>query len=144
MLIGSLLMAFQAMAGGNGLLPKGDGLSPQPSHDYRHCDFSGRSLHRSDLSGSDLRGVNFQNALLPGCKLNQAKLQGADLKWATLEQANFTRADLSGSLLNGSTLEETVFNRAILTGARFVNAHLMSVELSDAIDVPDELKQGDR
>ena len=54
-------------------------------------------LQEADLSGTDLRGVNFW----------QSNLAGADLRNADLRGANLTEADLNGANVSGMQSDQT-------------------------------------
>lgn len=53
-------------------------------------------MHNADLSGADLRGVDFHQAHLQWSDLSDARLDGAKLNRANLEGANLARATLAG------------------------------------------------
>ncbi|MGB3513228.1 MAG: pentapeptide repeat-containing protein, partial [Microcoleaceae cyanobacterium] len=97
------------------------------------------SLQNSNLSGADLRGINFRKANLDCCNLSGALLNKASLWCAGLNKANLSGANLSGASLSGTTfvtanlkganlsktkLYKTSFNCADLSGVNFSNAKI--------------------
>jgi hypothetical protein len=63
----------------------------------QHCDLTGASLFRANLSGADLGYSN-----LTGADLRQANLSGTMLAWADLTRANLEGANLAGAYLSGA------------------------------------------
>ncbi len=86
-----------------------------------------QDLSQIDLSGADLRGINF-------CwtSLCNAKFIGADLREANLTSANLSNADLRGANLTKATLTNTYFVAANLNGANLSAAYLKDANLSSA------------
>lgn len=88
-------------------------------------------LGEINLSGTFLRDVDLQNAMLPytnfsDCDLLHSNLQGAVLKKANLENAsldhvNFTNANLQGANLYRASIHSTNFKNANLEKAIWVN-----------------------
>jgi len=70
-----------------------------------------------DLSGRDLRGVNFSHVDLFGTDLSFANLEDADLTDSYLDEAKFVNANLVSANLSGALLRLTDFTRADLGGA---------------------------
>src|SRR5690349_14007978 len=62
------------------------------------------SARELDLSGADLRGVNFQGAWLDRCLLT-----GADLTGAVLASVKFNECDLAGAKLGQADLSGAEF-----------------------------------
>lgn len=109
-------------------------------------------LHWLDLSGLDLRDVNFRGADLSCAYLSEAKLRRANLYGANLRDArlcgadltgaNLYEADLRGASLYGATLyganlycadlEGANLRRADLYGANLCGAHLNGIDLYGA------------
>ena len=81
-----------------------------------------QNLAGIDLSGEDLSGVNFEEAIL----------SGADLSGANLSGANFTRAILPSTNLNNTTLITTNFTSAIMTGTFTFDANFTGAVLNNA------------
>lgn len=91
------------------------------------------SFFRSDLSGSDLKGIRGFRA-----KFVNAVLRNATLDNAKLSEADFTKADLSGASLKGADLRRVRFFRtnlreANLTDARLTGADLVRADLSGVV-----------
>lgn len=97
------------------------------------------ALQNSNLSGADLRSIQFRRANLDRCNLSGAKLNkatlwraglyranlsGANLNGASLQEACFARANLRGANLSRTWLCETHFDVADLSGANFTNARI--------------------
>ncbi len=100
------------------------------------------SLQNSNLSGADLRGINFPRANLDCCNLsgallNKAFLWRAGFDRGNLSEANFTETDLQEASffktnlrkanLSKTWLFETDFYCADLSRANFVSIQLLAV-----------------
>ena len=114
--------------------------------DLRGVKFRGDSLEdliyalqNSNLSGADLRGINFRKANLDCCNLSgallnkadlwragldRANLSGANLSDTNLQEASFCKANLRGANLRGTWLSQTRFDCADLSEANFTNAKI--------------------
>ncbi len=99
-------------------------------------------LELADLSGMNLEGVNFTDAVLNGANLScaclkraqmvRATLIGANLANADLEHANLTNADLFRANLAFSNLEQAMLPYARLRKANLSAANLSRVHAEDA------------
>lgn len=76
-------------------------------------NFSRATITYLDLTGFDLRDVNFAHADLTGCKLDNTQLDRANLGFATLDGATLT----GGVPMHGANLANASLRRADLTGA---------------------------
>jgi uncharacterized protein YjbI with pentapeptide repeats len=110
-----------------------------------------------DLSGCDLRGLNFIGANLIGADITQTNLWGADLRncnlyradlsFSTLISVNLSNANLSGAVivkanmweanlsycdLSGADLQSTDLGRALFEGAKLKGANLALANLFEA------------
>lgn len=90
---------------------------------------------------ADLRGVNFQGAILfavdlYGAELCEANLQGANLQRAELQRADLYGANLCGANLRGADLCEANLCGANLCGADLYGANLCGASLYRAINIP--------
>jgi uncharacterized protein YjbI with pentapeptide repeats len=113
-------------------------------------NFSQIDLSLSDLSFSNLPGVNFHKArlintiltkvviseanlsqsLLCGAHLNDAILKSSNLSNADLTGANLTNANLSNADLTGANLTNANLSNADLTGVNLTNANLSNADLT--------------
>ena len=110
---------------------------PAPAADCHGLDFTFQ-----DLSGLDLTGANFHNAILQGTNfsgdsLTNAHFENALMEDAVLRDANlassfFTGADLKGATLAGSTLTYAFFDKTDLEEADFTGANLVGVNFAGA------------
>ena len=75
-----------------------------------------------DLRFTDLRGLEFYDAVLPWTDFYGAHLEGAKLWGAVLQHAKLDRAVLTGANLRGANLEHATLDGASLTGAVFDDA----------------------
>ena len=82
-------------------------------HFYSIC----ACLMTADLSGMDLRGVNFDNTALWGANLRGANLSGASLCNADLRGTNCTGANFSNARLRGARGGYTELRGANFSGA---------------------------
>lgn len=104
------------------------------------------SLQNSNLSGADIRGINFPRANLDYCNLSAAllnkaflwragfdrgNLSGANLTEADLKEASFFNTNLRKANLSKTWLFETDFNSADLSGANFTNANIQGSVIFD-------------
>jgi uncharacterized protein YjbI with pentapeptide repeats len=84
-------------------------------------NLSGADLRKVDFSGLNLSGLKFNEANLCGTNLSELNFSGADLSGANLRGANLTAANLSGASLcradlSGMQLIGTDLSQADLTG----------------------------
>ena len=86
----------------------------------RKADFRGEV----DLSGANLQGTDFENALLIEVNLSMADVRGANLGHAHLELSNLFKADLRGANLMHANLGSARLIRANLQGAYLLNAKI--------------------
>jgi uncharacterized protein YjbI with pentapeptide repeats len=93
----------------------------------RGADLNEANLNRANLIGADLNEANLNRANLIGADLNEANLIGAYLNGADLN-----RADLNGADLNRADLNEANLNRANLIGAYLNGANLNRANLNRA------------
>lgn len=115
---------------------------PAPDVNWQRCRFDGLELKdvdlrsarlrdgsffRSDLSGSDLSGVNGFRA-----KFVNATLREVTLDDAKLSEADFTKADLTGASLKGADLRRVRFFDAVLRGVDLTDARLAGADLTRA------------
>ena len=105
--------------------------------DLRGVKFRGDSLshliytlQNSDLSGADLRGINFRKANLDCCNLSGALLNKGDLWRAGLDRANLSGANLSGACLTSATFCRANLRGANLSKTRLYETHFDCVDLS--------------
>ncbi len=102
--------------------------------DLREINFSLANLAGSEFLRSDLRWALLSNADLNGADLRGAKLNSADLKSANLSGADVREAelrgvDLSASNLSQANLSATDLSEADLTGAKLEGATLAKANL---------------
>ena len=86
--------------------------------DCAWCDLSGADLRNIDFSGADLSGANLTGADISGAILRKADLSGADLTGAVVVDA-----DLSDSSLAGADLDQVDLSSALLSGAIIEKAY---------------------
>ena len=105
--------------------------------DLRGIDFSGKDLtgailEKVNLAGRDLTGARLSSAILAGAVLSGARLAGADLTGISgaglkLDGADLRGADLRGSDLTNADLRGANLNNAVLTDADLSGADLSGV-----------------
>ena len=83
-----------------------------PKCDLREADFSGKTLARADLRGTDCRGANFsgvdlRRTLLVGAALRFATFTGAVIQHSDAGLLALTGADLSGAIIVDGRVEDT-------------------------------------
>lgn len=88
--------------------------------DFRGVTFSG-DFDGEDFSGMNLRGANFENAILSHANFKESDLSGANLHGVRAIRTNFSEA----------TLIRTDFSNAYLTGSKFLKSTLKQVDFED-------------
>ena len=86
--------------------------------DCAWCDLSGANLKNVNFSGADLSGANLTGADISGAVLTKTDLSGADLTGAVV-----TGADFSGGTLAGADLDQVDLSGAILSGTVLEKAY---------------------
>ncbi|MEO7268972.1 MAG: pentapeptide repeat-containing protein [Knoellia sp.] len=96
--------------------PVGGGLDIYPGNLVINAQtkFPRARIQRLDLSGYDLRKINFSGADLTGCLLDQSQLDGANLGFAVLDHTTIT----GGVGMHGTNLSSASLRQADLTGAQ--------------------------
>jgi uncharacterized protein YjbI with pentapeptide repeats len=105
--------------------------------DLRGVDFSGANLEKADLSGADLRGsvlarANFSGADLTGARLDEVVAIKSRWTEAWLEKVGLGKADLTGSDMVGAVLTQADACGAVFRGVRLKNAELTEAKLAHA------------
>jgi uncharacterized protein YjbI with pentapeptide repeats len=85
-----------------------------------------------NLSGADLRHVNFYQANLTMADLSKTNLDSANLREASLFRANLFAADLTEARLIVPNLNLANLTQAFLGGAEFVSAKLTGADFTEA------------
>lgn len=97
-------------------------------------DFSCRVIvNDADLSGSQLRDIDFYYTRLSGVNFENASLENADFREANLFKARMKNADLSGACFQGADLRAANLSGANLTNACFWDVKLDNVNLEGSI-----------
>lgn len=89
-------------------------------------DLSGLDLKGVDFRGADLNGVNFT-----GCDMSFANFEGADFSNANLNKVNFERSILRRCNFYEANLVESNFDDAELDYAKMTNANVRNAKLTD-------------
>ena len=100
-------------------------------------DFRGVNLDNADLSSSNLISTNFSkyfsnNSKFRNANLSNANLTNADLSGADLRNANLKNADLSGTNLSNANLSNADLSRADLRNANLRDTNFTGANLSFA------------
>jgi len=113
-------------------------LPPAPGVTWNHCDKSGESLVRAELSDANLSSMNLSHSDLSFANLSrsdlsysvliQARLVGARITGTQMTGIDLRRADLSGADLDGANL-----SYADLRGAKLTNVNMGKVILDQAL-----------
>jgi uncharacterized protein YjbI with pentapeptide repeats len=96
--------------------------------DLSHTDMRGANLNEANLEQTNLYQVN-----LAGASLREANLKGAILTASNLQGANLHLANLKGAILSASNLQGANLSGANLHRANLYLAKLHGVILNDAI-----------
>jgi uncharacterized protein YjbI with pentapeptide repeats len=96
--------------------PEGGGVDIYPGNLVidAHTKFPRARIQRLDLTGYDLRKINFSGADLTGCLLDSTRLDGANLGFAVLDHTTIT----GGVGMHGTNLSSASLRQADLTGAQ--------------------------
>jgi uncharacterized protein YjbI with pentapeptide repeats len=94
-------------------------------------DLSGADLRGINFGGYELGGMNFSGANLRCANLADSNLRGATFIGANLNGANLTATNLSGAKFVDATMRGAVLWAANICGAKFVSANLHRADLSD-------------
>ncbi len=103
--------------------PQGPG-TPESDEGKSRTDFSGKDLSGMNFQAQDLKGVNFSGANLSGASFLRADLTGAIFTGANLEGADFSGAHLKDAHLERVRAEKAGFGMADLSGACLFGANL--------------------
>lgn len=90
------------------------------------------SLEHADLSGLDLRGIDFRRVNLSGADLSSCRLSGSVFSETNLTRAKLYEADLSGTNLAGADLSRANLQKANLSEANLANVKLVHASLRQA------------
>lgn len=91
-----------------------------------------RAIVQKDLSGKDLRGVDFTGRDLSGTRFVGSDLRGAIFFEANLEDAEFLQADLRDAEFTHARGARVGFGAADLRGAKFLDAHFTDASFTDS------------
>jgi uncharacterized protein YjbI with pentapeptide repeats len=105
--------------------------------DLSDTNLSDTNLHginffTTNLAGADLTRATLEGAMLVGADLTRATLEGSILAGADLMMAHLSEANLSGVNFNKAYLGATTLCGANLAGAWLPDANLANADLSDA------------
>lgn len=100
--------------------------------DLTQLDLSGKNLRKVDFRGSILKSVNLAKANLQDAYLREVNLDRANLPKARLERADLLGAQLQGTNFQEAYLREAVFAKANLQGANLYKANLEEAILVEA------------
>jgi len=102
--------------------------------DLRAVDFTDAYLYRANLSGSDLTDADFSGAYMSEANLSEAKINSANFKNAYMRCSALTGAEISHSLfegadLNGASLMNVVISHTRMEGAKMVRSVITDASL---------------
>lgn len=125
---------------------------------FKNADFKQATIVECDLSGVDLRGIQFGKVAFVGTRADRARMAGmsigagcfvmgsslvqADLRGALMEKVCLRGTPMAGADLSGARLRSSDFSECDLRGAQFhgadargalfVRAHLETAQLASA------------
>jgi len=88
-------------------------------NDLKGVDFSGQAPRVTDFGRCNLDGSNLSKARFRECVFSSASLRGADLSGATFEECRFEGSDFTGANLCGAK-----FTGCTFAGANFMNSDI--------------------
>jgi len=94
------------------------------------ADMSGADLRRVNFGGSDLRDAKLIRAVLDGANLCDARLDGADLRLASAKGALMRMSVCTSALLSGVNFSDAILQKADLRGADLRRSNLFGADLS--------------
>jgi len=94
-----------------------------PESDFRNTRAQKATWMKSDLTGSDFRGMDIKRGLIQECRLN-----GANLAGVTAREARFTKSDLSDANCRGMKLFQGSLRKSHLVRTDLRDANLFSAE----------------
>jgi uncharacterized protein YjbI with pentapeptide repeats len=94
----------------------------------RGADFSDAKVPGSNLRGIDLEEANFERSILDGADLSEAKLRKARFHGASAQRAHFMQTDLEGANLSNCNLKEAMLNKARLVQADLTGSNCFGAE----------------
>jgi len=101
--------------------------------DLRGMNFSEVDLAGANFSGANLTGTRFENCDLTNAIFKKANLTGTSMRQAFLKGANLKSADLSNADLEEIYLADANLKRANLSGVSMMNSgHLETANLTGA------------
>ena len=117
------------------LFEKGLLSGERPAVDLNGLDFREAALHKAQLMGICLKGVDLRKARMDGAHLAKGRLCGCNLRKAFLRHADLrgavlTGSDLSGTRLDGANLEGADLREACLEAAFLRNTNLKNCLLT--------------
>ncbi len=86
------------------------------------------SLESADLSGMDLRGIDFSKVNLSRADLTECRLAGSRLSEANLSHVKASEADLSGCNLSGANLSHGDFHKTSFYESNMVYAKALEAD----------------
>lgn len=93
------------------------------------ANFTGASLQKANLRGTDLGAATFTNANLSDADLSETSLAGANLRGVDAANLRLAKADLSGADLSGANLHQAILQKSKLKGAVFLGANLFMADM---------------
>ncbi len=100
--------------------------------DLRYVDFTNAYLYHANLSGSDLKGADFSGAYMPGANLNEAKINSTNFKKAYMKGATLTGAEINHSSFEGAELYEAYFRNAAISHTHMDGTKMVRAVITDA------------
>lgn len=106
--------------------------------DLHGAQFGQALLENANLTGTDLIGADLQDAVLAHATLQSTRLAGCNLQRANLgaariAQCDFTGADLRGAVFDNARITEADWRGARLDGIRMNDAQLVAVNFAGAL-----------
>jgi uncharacterized protein YjbI with pentapeptide repeats len=100
---------------------------------FPDADFTGASMEKANLRGTDLSGARFEGANLAGADLSECDATGASFERAAMSGGMLVRARLVNASLRGTNLMDALASKAKIMGADFTGANLYRADLSRTV-----------
>ena len=113
---------------------------------FRNCDFTNSLMKESEFTDADFTGsiavkVKFIITVFAGAKMDSTDLSYTDFTGAGLEEVSFINARIIEGDFRGAHLQEANFTGADLKGCNFFAAEFVNTIFSDAINIPEGIKE---
>ena len=98
--------------------------------DYNNANLSGRDLRGMDFSGLFLEKSNFSNSNLQKCRFESCSMEGIKFMNANMSETRLSGSDVRNSDFSGVNLSKSTMRGCLLENARCIKVNLNGSDLS--------------